>query len=194
MQKKEFTIQELKKNPSFRRLARGIASAEEVEYWNCWIESNDENRLKAKKTLNELAGFEFQIPATPNIEQEWSRLREKTTDSGKLRVPWLPIRRDKDKKLRWTFRAVAVILLASFVGMVIAQVNEDGSSVPQLEQLTEERTITTEQGEQKTLKFSNGSKVILNGSSSLTYRLEKSKNSTIEVTLHGEAWFDADYK
>jgi hypothetical protein len=31
VQEEEFTIQELKENPSFRRMVRGIASAEEVE-------------------------------------------------------------------------------------------------------------------------------------------------------------------
>ena len=49
----------------------------------------------------------------------------------------------------------------------------------------------TEEGEQKTLNFSNGSKVILNSFSTLTYRLGSYNGSTIEITLDGEAWFDA---
>lgn len=190
VQEKDFTIRELKENPSFRRMVRGIATAEEIESWNRWIESNDENRLKAKKALTEMAGFEFQTAGTPNIEREWIRLRERTT--GKSNKPLPPFRRNKDNTLRWIFRAVAIILLVSFVGIGMNLFYEESNSVPQLVQLTSERTITTEEGEQKSLKFSNGSKVILNSYSSLTYRLGDSKNSTIKITLEGEAWFDAD--
>lgn len=190
MQKKDYTIQELKKNPSFRRMVRGIASAEEIENWNQWIESSDENRLKAKEAVSEMVGFEFQSTEKPDIEQEWKKIRAATI--GKSRQSYSPLRRNKDHMMRWMFRAVAIMLLMSFVGIVMYQFTEEGSSVPHLEQLTEERTISTEQGEQKTLRFSNGSKVILNSYSSLTYRLGNSRNSTIEITLDGEAWFDAD--
>lgn len=190
VQEKDFTIRELKENPSFRRMVRGIATAEEIESWNRWIESSDENRVKAKKALSEMVGFKFQSPDTPSIEQEWKRLSSSTTKKSRKSLP--PIRRDKDRSLRWMFRAVAIILLVSFVGVGTYFLNEEDTSVPQLEQLTSERTISTEEGEQKTLQFSNGSKVILNSYSSLTYRLGDSRNSTIEITLDGEAWFDAD--
>lgn len=190
MKEKDFTIQELKENPSFRRMVRGIASADEVEGWNLWIESSDENRLKANKALTEMVGFGFQKSETPNIEEEWKRLRAATIGNSEKSLP--PIRQDKDNALKWIFRAVAVILLAGFVGIGTYQYNEESSSVPQLENLTAERTISTDVGEQKTLKFSNGSKVILNSYSSLTYSLGNSKTTTIDITLDGEAWFDAD--
>lgn len=190
MQEKDFTIQELKENPSFRRMVRGIASADEVKSWNQWIEVSDENRMKAKQALSDLVGFEFQSPDTPNIEQEWKKLRAVTI--GKSRKSYTPLRRNKDNALRWIFRAVAVILLVSFVGVGTYYFNEEDTYIPHLEQLTAATTINTDEGEQKTLKFSNGSKVILNSYSSLTYRLGHSKNSTIEITLDGEAWFDAD--
>jgi ferric-dicitrate binding protein FerR (iron transport regulator) len=137
-----------------------------------------------------MVGFKFQSPDTPDIEQEWKRLRAAT--SGKSKKPLPPIRTDKDSSLRWIFRAVAVILLISFVGIGTYLFYEEDPSVPQLEQLTSEKTITTEEGEQKTLQFSNGSKVILNSHSSLTYQLGTTKNPTIDITLDGEAWFDAD--
>lgn len=174
-------------------MVRGIASAEEGKEWDRWIESSDENRLKAKKASSELIGFEFQSPEAPIIEQEWKRLRAATIGKSQKNLP--SIRRNKDNTLRWIFRAVAVFLLVSFVGLGTYLFHEEGSFVPQLEQLeqlTAERTITTHKGEQKTLKFSNGSKVILNSYSSLTYRLGDSKSSTIQITLDGEAWFDAD--
>lgn len=190
MQEKDFTIQELKENPSFRRMVRGIASAEEIEFWNQWIKTSDENRMKAKKVMSEMVGFEFQPQGMPDIEKEWIRLRKATVHNSKKSLHLN--RRDKDKTLRWIFRSVAVILLVSLVGIGTYMFSDEDTSIPHLEQLTAATTINTDEGEQKTLKFSNGSKVILNSYSSLTYRLGHSKNSTIEITLDGEAWFDAD--
>ena len=190
MQEKDFTIQELKENSSFRRMARGIASAEEVQKWNRWIESCEGNRMKAKEATSDLIGFEFNSPDIPDLEKQWAKVYSKMVDKPKRVTPLS--RRNNENTLRWLFRAVAVILIIGFAGFGSYYFYEQETSIPQLEQLSEVRTITTEEGEQKTLQFSNGSEVILNSYSSLTYRLGISNNSTIEVTLEGEAWFDAE--
>lgn len=190
MKEEHFTIQELKENPSFRRMVRGIASAEEVEFWNEWIESSNENRLKAKRATSDLVGFEFKPLDLPNIEQQWERVYSKTT--GKAKGATDQSQRNNENVLRWIFRAVAITLIISMAGLGTYYFYEKETDQLQLEQLSEARTITADQGEQKTLQFSNGAKVILNSYSSITYRLGPSNNSTIEMSLDGEAWFDAD--
>lgn len=192
MQEKDFTIKELKENPSFRRMVRGIASGDEVEYWNQWIELSEKNRERAKRATNDLAGFAFQSPDLPDIDKQWLQVYSKTSGAEKSNGIRPHIRRSNESTLKWVFRAVAVILILSFAGVGTYYFEKDKPAVPQLEQLTEKRTISTGEGEQKTLQFSNGSKVILNSLSSVTYRLDNSNNSTIEITLEGEAWFDAD--
>lgn len=170
-------------------MVRGIASAEEIEYWNHWIEESEENRLKANSAITDMVGFQFKGPELPYVDHQWFRLWSATSgksDRFKSRSG------SNENTLKWVFRIAAVLLLVGLAGMGAYLFSEENGSMPQLEQLTEERTILTEQGEQKTLQFSNGSKVILNSNSSLTYRLGTSAKSTIEVTLEGEAWFDAD--
>lgn len=190
MNQNNFTVQELKENSSFRRMVRGIASVEEVEYWNEWIESSEVNRQKAKKAISHIIGFEFQSSSLPDIEQEWKRLSKSTIKHERRALS--QIHRKKDNSLIWVFRAVAVIVLVSFVGTGAFFFYLQENEVPKLEQLTAERTVTTEGGEQKTLQFSNGSKIILNSFSSVTYSLGNPDNQTIELTLDGEAWFEAD--
>lgn len=190
MKKKSITVKELKEDSSFRRLARGIASSEEVEYWNEWIESNEENRKKAKQALSDLVGFEFQSLPIPDLDEEWRQLQDATVNRKSLRSSFQ--NRDKNENtLKWVFRTAAILLLVGLAGVGAYFFNDNNPSEPLLEQLTEERIITTDQAEHKTLRFTNGSKVILNSKSSLTYRLGNTNSSTIEVTLEGEAWFEA---
>jgi ferric-dicitrate binding protein FerR (iron transport regulator) len=183
------TVSELKEDPSFRRMALGMASAEEVEQWNRWIELSDENRQKANEAITGLIGFEFKISAEPDLDREWRRLQ--TAIAGKVNNPDNR-KRKRENKLKWIFRAVAVLLLISSAGAAAFLFNSDAQTSPQLEMLAEERMITTDADQHKTLQFSNGSKVILNSHSTLTYRTGTPGSSTIEVILDGEAWFEAD--
>jgi len=89
------------------------------------------------------------------------------------------------------FRIAAIILMVSLAGLGIYTFDNPGhENITNLEQITQDKTISTGDGEKKTLSFSNGSKIILNSNSSLTYRLGLVKNQTIDVFLEGEAWFD----
>ncbi|NBB76741.1 MAG: hypothetical protein GVY02_05120 [Bacteroidetes bacterium] len=189
MEQRSKSVPELKEDPSFRRLALGVASAEEVARWNQWIEESEENRMKANLAITDLVGFGFKIPENPDINEQWSRLEAAT--AGKKRNPAAQ-KLKRENKLRWIFRAVAVLLIISSAGAASFLFNSDAQTSPQLEMLAEERIITTDAGQHKTLQFSNGSKVILNSHSTLTYRTGVPGSSTIEVILDGEAWFEAD--
>lgn len=169
-------------------MVRGIASAEEVGSWNRWIESSDENRMKVNRATSDLAGFMFRSPEMPDIEKQWSKVYSQTIGRAGHRMN--RSLKKNDAPLRWLLRAVAIILVVGFSGLGTYYFYETEAPMPQLEQLSEARTITTEQGEQKTMRFSNGAKVILNSNSSLTYTLGLLHSQTIEVTLEGEAWFE----
>lgn len=183
------SVSELKEDPSFRRLALGVASAEEVARWNQWIEESEENRMNANLAITELVGFQFKAPENPDVNEQWVRLEAAT--AGKKRNPAAK-KLKRENKLKWIFRAVAVLLLISSAGAAAFLFNSDAQTSPQLEMLAEERMITTDADQHKTLQFSNGSKVILNSHSTLTYRTGTPGSSTIEVILDGEAWFEAD--
>lgn len=199
MKHKEFTVQNLIDNTSFKRLVKGIASSEEVEYWNTWIELDEKNRLKAKKATSEILGFEFKSLEVPDLEQQWEELRKKTVDEERVK----PIRLShshivshthggNEATLKWIFRAAAVALIIAFAGVGGYYFYDEEESVTHLQQLIQEKTISTDEGEQKTLTFSNGSRIVLNSNSKVTYRLGVFDEQTIDITLEGEAWFDVE--
>nr|WP_286670472.1 FecR domain-containing protein [Fodinibius salsisoli] len=64
--------------------------------------------------------------------------------------------------------------------------------ITEVEQITQERTVKAGSGEQKTVKFSDGSKIVLNSNSSITYQVGLLHNQTVKVVLEGEAYFDAE--
>lgn len=62
----------------------------------------------------------------------------------------------------------------------------------QVSQITQTKTIKTGPKQQTTIAFSDGSKIILNSRSVLTYHLHALRGQTIKVELQGEAYFEAD--
>lgn len=189
MIKKDYTVPELVQNPSFQRMVKGLASFEEVENWNNWIEEKAENREKAKKAISEIVGFKFTEPLLPDLDQKLAKLYIKT--SGLKRFTSQK-RITNEQRLRWVIRLAVVFLVMSLVGIGIYNYSEDSNVLTHLEQMTEAKKIATDSGEQKTLTFSNGAKVILNSNSTLTYSLGVTQNQIIDVVLEGEAWFEVE--
>lgn len=192
MNRKHYNIHQLTEDPSFRRVVKGIATSHEIESWSHWIEDRPQNRAKAKLAITEIVGFQFKDSNFPDIDEKWAELYLKTAGSEKKRLTFLSEKRKKESKIKRIFLSAAVILIMSFVGFGIYNLEESNLEITQLEELTEERTITTSNNEKKTLRFSNGSKVVLSSNSSLTYSIELLQNRTINVTLSGEAWFEAE--
>nr|WP_245212700.1 FecR family protein [Rhodohalobacter sp. SW132] len=79
------------------------------------------------------------------------------------------------------------------VGIGVFQFSQNEEGITNLEQQNEEKIITTDEGEVKTLRFSNGSRIILNSNSSVAYKAGLLQDETIEVSLQGEAWFETDH-
>ncbi|MEX2410691.1 MAG: FecR family protein, partial [Candidatus Paceibacterota bacterium] len=192
MKRKHYTIKELVEAPSFRRVVKGIATSDEIETWSNWIEEKPENRVKAKSAITEFVGFHFEDSKLPDVDKKWADLSLKTFGLEKKRSTLLSEKRKKDRKLKRRFLSAAVILIMSLVGFASYYLEDSDLDITQLEQLIEERTITTSNDEKKTLRFSNGSKVVVGSNSLFTYSINLLQNHTINVTLRGEAWFEAE--
>lgn len=186
---KEKVICDLIENPSFRRMVNGMARPDEVEYWNGWMEADSRNREYARKAIAGITGFEFRDPQLPDLEKQWIWLASRTERSGS---PVLRSPKKGRESFHWLLRLAAVFLLASLAGLGVYQLGGELQPVVQLEQIVEERTVITREQEKKILSFSNGSRIILNENSVLTYRMGAVR--TIEVTLEGEAFFEANGK
>lgn len=182
-------IDELVENPSFRRMVNGTATSEEISYWDNWIEENDQNRRQAMLAKSEISGFEFSDPDIPDVGKQWSKLYAKTAGAGKVNFKQ---KKTNKLKLGWIMRAAAVFLVLGLSGLLGVYYYDGGETVPHLEQLSEEKTVVTASNEKKTLHFSNGSRITLGDNSSLTYSIGLLQKQTIDVSLEGEAWFDAE--
>jgi len=191
--RKEYTVDDLVQNPSFRQMVKGTASAEEVGRWNSWIEARDRNRAKARQAIAEIAGFEFDDPAQSDMDkqEEWGRLYEATIGKSgpATEHQYIP---GRGSSLRWTYRVAAVIILGGFIGVGLYLYGRTDQLSTQVEQITQEKTVRTVPGEHKTISFSNGARIIMNGNAAITYSLGLLHSQTIEVTLEGEAYFDAE--
>lgn len=187
MRQTEYTVQDLVQDPSFLRFAKGIASVEETEEWDRWIEHTLQNRAKSKAAISEIVGFEFKNELAPDIEKQWALLYKKTAGDQKKES-----RRLTGRELNWIVRAVAVLILVSTVWAGSHLFSNDGMPVTQLEQLIEETMLRTAENEQKIMRFSNGSSIVLNSNSTITYSTGQVNSQTIQVFLDGEAWFVAD--
>lgn len=191
MGQKKYTVNELLHNTSFRNMAKGTADADELQYWSQWIESSEKNRLKARKALRKISGFSFAPANKPDIEQEWERLQKKIMGNFDRRLA----RPNRGSTVRWIARIAASILLIAVASFSVYIYDDSVEPQTHLDQITQEETVVTRSGQQKTLTFKNDSKtakIILNSNSSIKYKLGLIRDKPIEVTLEGEAFFDVE--
>lgn len=192
MNQKQYTVKELLHNASFRKMANGTADADEIAYWSQWIEESEENRLKARKALTQIAGFSFTPINKADKDQEWIRLTKEIFGNSE-RNHFRSGR--QDSATLWMLRVAASLLLVASVTFAVYMFTDTTESKTHLEQITQEETVVTHRDQQKTLTFTNGdktAKITLNSNSSIKYNLGLIQDQPIEVTLEGEAFFDVE--
>lgn len=191
MNQKNYTVNELLHNASFRKMANGTASADEIAYWSQWIEASEENRLKARKAHRQIAGFLFTPINKADKDQEWARLSKEIFETPGRRFR----SSRKDSVTLWMLRIAASLLLVASVTFAVYTFTDTSESKTHLEQITQEETVVTHRDQQKTLTFTNGdktAKITLNSNSSIKYNLGLIQDQPIEVTLEGEAFFEVE--
>lgn len=160
------------------------------------MEASEENRRKAQIAMSEITGFKFKKPDDSDLDTEWSKLYRETLGKKYENKKYENIVSliHKDSIMQWIYRIAAIILMASIVGISLYQYEETTPST-KLSQIVEQETISTNDSQQKTLKFTHGSKVakiVMNSNSTLTYDVDLLKELPINVTLQGEAFFDVE--
>lgn len=189
MKDSPFSVKDLINNSSFRRVAKGIAGNDEIRFWDRWIEDNEVNREKARQAKKEIVGKLFQHSEVPDIEGEWENLKKITVEKPKdITTP--QVRPNHQFNDRWKYYAAAIIILGAFIGISTYFYSPLESSSAHIEQIKREKVIYAEAGEQKTISFSNGSRIILNSNTTVKYSTEYSDEGSINVIVDGEAYFD----
>lgn len=182
----KYTIHQLLKESSFRKWARGEATAEEKEYWDNWAISNEKNREIVREALQEITGFSFNPTSAPDPKKALYQLNKKLNNkyNPEERHNRLP-RTGRARDLKWVFRVAAGILIILTAGLLSSDyfITQSGGK----EKITQE--VVTDFGEQKNIKLSDGSYITLNANSTLMYTTDTEHPTNINIHLEGEAYF-----
>ncbi len=140
-------------------------------YWNNWLKTYPHHKAMMMEATDMVQQLQFKPKQLPSavIEEEWQRLQQKISKQESSPI----IRR-----LQFLKYAAAVILCL-FIGTGIWFWNQN-----------EVITIATGYGEQEAVKLPDGSEVMLNSNSTLSYKEEVEAAKIREVKLEGEAFFD----
>lgn len=182
-----YTKAELVANPSFIRWAEGEANKQEAEYWNRWVEEDEKNRELAKSAQQQITGVGLEDSALPDIKEEWKKVeRDILARESNPALPNYQPARKRGGTLSVAIKVAAVLLIGAFVGLA--------AYLYQQRTVSEKATVAihsiqTGYGEQKTIRLSDGSKIILAAKSKISYREGWLKQPTQRVSLKGEAFF-----
>lgn len=185
----EKQVEKLLVNDSFIRWIEEKASAEEVKRWEMWLQEDpDHKRLveRAKIIQNSIRFKHGTGKALWDLEEESSKLNRSIDEIESLKKGKVPMA-SVHKRLRYTTRIAAVIALLLMVSISLhflyTEFEARQETVPTF------LTTSTEYGQKKKLTLSDGSTIILNANSNLTYP-PKRQGEDLEVWLEGEAYFD----
>ncbi|MFP4093738.1 MAG: FecR family protein [Cyclobacteriaceae bacterium] len=164
-----YTLEELLEDPSFLQYAQ----AREVPQsgpWHRWRLQHPEQEETIRQALKLLRGVNFNKRnlAPQEIEWAWSQVERK------IEQPSLTI-----KRRPWYYAAaatVSLLLLATLVWWANAE-------------FWQETRLQADYGETKTFKLPDGTEVVLNANSSISFHEEEMLSQERKVYLEGEAYF-----
>lgn len=190
-----YTLEELLKNQSFRRWAKGKADTEEKEYWDDWVMIREENRKVAHTALIALSGFSLDSTSNPDAKQAWHRFnkrldKEYSTTNREVRGK----KGSKISELNWIYRVAAGILVILTTGLMFYLGYPDGQDQEQHAARMVEQEISTDFGERKNIKLADGSFITLNANSKLVYSKDPLHPTNIKIHLQGEAFFSVAHR
>lgn len=156
---------------SFENWARGL-NKNDIEYWNLWLQNNPQHIEMVENAKAIILGvqFEHQYPDTSKIDYELEKILSKL-DTVEPKVKPNKTLRSSQKIFLLTTAAIFLILL-SWNGLSL---------------FTSHHTTIhkTNFGEIMDLKLPDGTSVVLNGNSQISY----DKNNPRFIKLDGEAYF-----
>lgn len=182
---------ELLIDDSFVRFLKGDASEKEEARWSAWLQEKTEHREFVNRGRRLLAEG-LQTISGPNAESELQLLIERI-ESAKRPAHLHAYQKKRDNLIWITLAAAAGILL--LVGFLSRDIFfQDENSGVSKQAAVAYQTMTTEYGERKTVRYSDGSKIILNSGSELRLPKNVSGDHSMEVWLKGEALFNINRK
>lgn len=191
-------LENLLLDDSFIRFIKEIASEEERFYWLKWEHGDPDHPMLVKhaKELIRFTGYNERRIPDPHIElKKFEGSVKRTSVSTKKNEDKNRFRAGKRKRGYLLTAAAALALVFVSVG-IFYSMGTEGELVPTEEEITatSKSDYQTGFGEKAFLNLSDGSRIVLNANSHLTYSWSGSGKTgqNIDVYLQGEAWFDIE--
>ncbi|MCO6492749.1 MAG: FecR domain-containing protein [Phaeodactylibacter sp.] len=167
-----FSISQLVGDPDFQRWVRR-PSREDLLFWQAFLRDNPnkaEEVAAARREVQRQAGL--QAPGLLSAEKK-QQMHDRLMKA---------VRQDKRRRIRrWAFSAAASVLILILAGIAIFGL--DGWGEPPM------AVYQTPYGKTEEIALPDGSRVILNANSTLTYARAWKKGADRQVWLRGEAHF-----
>jgi ferric-dicitrate binding protein FerR (iron transport regulator) len=185
-------LSELLKDDSFIRFLKGNASEEETEQWTAWMQQSAKNEQLAKKT-QALLNKGIQTIPKPDSDLELERLMERI-DSEHRYKPLQQIKK-KHKRMVWATMAAAagILLLVGFLARHTLLQQNDGTESSRAASINYQ-LIETTSGQKTTVRYSDGSEIVMNANSQMRVPERTRALDTMRVWLEGEALFSITRK
>lgn len=176
---------------SFQRWLSNNASQNEINEWNDWLKQTPNNKELYDEALELWNAAEFQPKEQPDVETEWLRLKNSIQSNQKpqkvftLGTDYIYQRHSRaNLSLRFIVVSLTSLILVGFVYLFFLH------EIIQQDDDIKYQNITTDYGQRATLKFPDGTNIVLNANSTLSYPAEWNDQTPRKLYLKGEAYFD----
>ncbi|NOX87415.1 MAG: DUF4974 domain-containing protein [Calditrichaeota bacterium] len=177
----------------FQLWISGNGSKDDNEKWGKWLNENPRNKALYNEALKLWQAGQFKSYPLPDVQAELNKLLNNlnlNVDKTETKInKSRPVILQMNKRRLWkigaaVISAAAVLLIAFHLNIPILNFSFG-------EKFT---TVATKFGERITLNLADGSKVILNGNSTLKYPKNFTPETKRELYLKGEAYFEVTKK
>ncbi|NOX37381.1 MAG: DUF4974 domain-containing protein [Calditrichaeota bacterium] len=180
------TPEQLLSDESFLDWVMGRATPEVQHRWNAWLNASPVNRELYQEALELLQMGQFRSSETPDVNQEWQRLRQRLTFSPAEKTTPRPSakmsRYSRRHSRTWPLYGVAVLM--ALIALAVFRVY-----LIQKQEASRWTVVSTQIGERKQIELPDGTIIHLNARSTLTYPKQWTADTPRQVQLEGEAYF-----
>lgn len=185
MEEESHSLETLLGNESFHRWILGRSGRAEEKYWQKWVKANPDHKLLSEQAAKVLKELKIVSHYATDAKSQWARLESRLKETPPstlypfLRKPRVPA---WNRALRYA-AVVLVILLCGYAYLQFRQPDQQSAKVAMME-------VSTNYGQQKTLRLPDGSRIVLAPNSRIRHAADWLSKPVKKLQLDGEAYFD----
>ncbi len=182
---------------SFVRYIKGIASEDERICWQKWERQEPDHQVLVRRARELVRFTEYNGGRIPDPRIELKKLEDsvsKTSVSSKKNEDKNRFKADQHVRSSWLAAALVLIIVSIGVFQFLDVKEETPPNLEVAASISETSEYHTGFGEKAFLHLTDGSRIVLNAHSHLSYSWSDYgvNGQQIDIHLEGEAWFDIE--